>query len=73
MGPGHPLWGTLKMPYIWNMNILLHEYNLWPQPKTFYEVRHFDAEHRVYLIACHEGHTNCLVKVNYPVFVGANI
>jgi len=60
------------MPYIWNMDILLKDYNLWPQPKTFYEVRKLDAAHRVYLIACHESHTNCLVKVNYPEFVEAN-
>ena len=60
------------MPYLFNMDILLNGYNLWPVPKTFYEVRKFDQAHRVYLIACHEGHTNCLVKIDYPKFVEAN-
>lgn len=61
------------MPYLWNMDILKNDYNFWPVDKTFYEVRWFDVKHRVYLIACHEGHTNCLVKIDYPVFVGENI
>ncbi len=60
------------MAYIWNMDILLKKYNLWNEPRTFYEVRKFDSVHRVYMFANKIQHTNVKVKVNYAEFVKAN-
>jgi len=60
------------MPFIHDTKILLEEYNLWNVDRTFYEHWEQDHMHRVYMFACHNGHTNCMVKVNYPEFVEEN-
>lgn len=60
------------MPNIHDTKILLEEYNLFDMPRTFYEHWEQDNMHRTFLFANHFGHTNVMVKVNYPEFVEEN-
>lgn len=52
------------MPFVNIPKLVLETYNFWDVDRTFYEVFPIDDDLRVYLFACHSGHTDVRMKVS---------
>lgn len=52
------------MPFVNIAKKILDEYNFWDFDRTFYEIFPIDNDFRVYLFACHQGHTDVRMKIS---------
>jgi len=52
------------MPFVNIPKMILEEHNFWPIERTYYELFPIDQDIRVYLFACHQGHTDVRMKIS---------
>lgn len=52
------------MPFVNIASKILTEYNFWDFERTFFECFVIDDDIRVYLFACHQGHTEVRMKIS---------